>query len=542
MNRIFFSILAAVSIVACQKQPSEEERRAEVDRQVRDRLAAEHQQDQAQQLSQREKDLQAREQALSNKEKTPENRTPDRPAVTEEPEQSGAAGGSYSVFYNKLEPYGDWIQTRDYDYVFRPREASGAQWRPYTEGRWAYTDAGWTWISSEAFGWATYHYGRWTRLRGVGWVWVPGHEWAPAWVSWRKGNEYVGWAPLPPEAEFDRRSGIHNWSDNYYDIGPNQYVFVQTRELGQQRLAQAIVPEQRNVTIVNQTTNVTNITYNNNTVINNGPNYDEVRAQSQVPIEHLRLQRETSVSAANPHAEVQGGVVNIPAPMIAPRSQERPRAVKQSIEGATVERGWDALNPSDAQQARAKLRSEATPPLNAPSKKFARPGNAERPAMTAAPPSVPSATAAPTSIATAPPRLTPGALPATTAPPSAVATPAVRATPTLTPLASATARFTPRALPTATFAPSPPPISTATATPFLNPPSQKRERPQRPERSEPSPTASAAAPSPAEATTPSPIPTVSSSLTKRELKQEKRAEKRALRRGENLAPTPTPVP
>jgi hypothetical protein len=66
-------------------------------------------------------------------------------------------------------------------------------------------------MSEEPFGWATFHYGRWTRLRNIGWIWVPGDEWAPAWVSWRKSNDYIGWAPLPPEARFDRRRGIHNW-------------------------------------------------------------------------------------------------------------------------------------------------------------------------------------------------------------------------------------------------------------------------------------------------------------------------------------------
>jgi hypothetical protein len=76
----------------------------------------------------------------------------------------------------------------------KPREAEGSRsWRPYTNGRWVYTDAGWTWISEEPFGWATYHYGRWARLRNIGWIWVSGDEWAPAWVSWRKSNDYVGW-------------------------------------------------------------------------------------------------------------------------------------------------------------------------------------------------------------------------------------------------------------------------------------------------------------------------------------------------------------
>ena len=127
-----------------------------------------------------------------------------RPAATATPEAAestsspttafdpDAESGSYSTFYRKLEPYGDSTETGDYGYVFQPRQAAHSRdWRPYTNGRWVYTDAGWTWISDEQFGWATYHYGRWIRLRSVGWVWVPGEQWAPAWVSGARAR-YVG--------------------------------------------------------------------------------------------------------------------------------------------------------------------------------------------------------------------------------------------------------------------------------------------------------------------------------------------------------------
>src|SRR6185503_19526629 len=57
----------------------------------------------------------------------------------------------------------------------------------------------WYWVSDEPWAWATYHYGRWQLAGGYGWVWVPETVWAPAWVSWREGGGYVGWAPMPPE-------------------------------------------------------------------------------------------------------------------------------------------------------------------------------------------------------------------------------------------------------------------------------------------------------------------------------------------------------
>jgi hypothetical protein len=30
----------------------------------------------------------------------------------------------------------------------------------------------------------------------AGWAWIPGLEWAPAWVTWRVDGTVVGWAPL----------------------------------------------------------------------------------------------------------------------------------------------------------------------------------------------------------------------------------------------------------------------------------------------------------------------------------------------------------
>ncbi|PYK31926.1 MAG: hypothetical protein DME57_01795 [Verrucomicrobia bacterium] len=286
-------LIAALAVfVSCQKQQTDEEKNAEVERKVQERLASERQ---TQEIAQRQADLDAREKALADKQNAAA-----LPAENSEREEQQTTGESrtrsreprersinvvYSTFYNKLEPYGDWIGTNDYGYVFHPRQAESSRtWRPYTNGRWVYTDAGWTWISEEPFGWATYHYGRWTRLHGIGWVWVPGNQWAPAWVSWRKSSDYVGWAPLPPEARFDQHTGIHNWSDSYYDVGPDQYCFVASREFGAPRVEQTLLPPERNVTIINQTTNVTNITYNNTTIVNEGPNYEELRSTRRAPV------------------------------------------------------------------------------------------------------------------------------------------------------------------------------------------------------------------------------------------------------------------
>ncbi|MFL6194510.1 MAG: DUF6600 domain-containing protein [Thermoanaerobaculia bacterium] len=133
-------------------------------------------------------------------------------------------------FFDDLASQGDWVQRPSYGWVWSPRDVA-SDWRPYEEGRWTYTDQGWTWLSDEPFGWATYHYGRWYDDPDLGWSWVPGYEWAPSWVSWQEGSDYVGWAPLPPRG---RRAA-----------SPYHYVFVPDRYFLSSRPARYAVPRNR---------------------------------------------------------------------------------------------------------------------------------------------------------------------------------------------------------------------------------------------------------------------------------------------------------
>jgi uncharacterized protein DUF6600 len=104
-------------------------------------------------------------------------------------------------FRTALEPYGSFRRVARWGEVWVPNVAR--DWRPYTVGHWVYSDDyGWYWVSDEAeasWGWVAFHYGRWVWVDDIGWAWVPGREWGPAWVDWRRGDRYVGWAPLPPD-------------------------------------------------------------------------------------------------------------------------------------------------------------------------------------------------------------------------------------------------------------------------------------------------------------------------------------------------------
>jgi len=258
---------------------------------------------------------------------------------------------SLNFFYDNLSPYGSWIDVAGYGYCFQPSVAvDNADWRPYADGYWAYTNVGWTWVSYEDFGWATYHYGRWTDLADYGWVWVPGYEWGPAWVSWRTGGDYVGWAPLPPVSNviYEGRA-ITGQVDVLFDIGPLYYNFCDVRYIGEPILRGRIFAPSRNVTIINQTINVTNITYSNSTVYNYGPNYNRLNQYSARPIQRLTLQRETTGNLdqggkRGNFNRVNGNQLTVVAPAIRKSPQQiAPRQVKTKVESPKVERGWQGI-------------------------------------------------------------------------------------------------------------------------------------------------------------------------------------------------------
>ena len=124
---------------------------------------------------------------------------------------SAAAQGyddvEYDDFYNELEPYGDWDNDPEYGSVWYPNE--GPDFRPYgTNGYWTMTEYGNTWVSNYSWGWAPFHYGRWVHRGHRGWAWIPGYEWGPAWVNWRSGGGYYGWAPMSPGVSINVNIGL----------------------------------------------------------------------------------------------------------------------------------------------------------------------------------------------------------------------------------------------------------------------------------------------------------------------------------------------
>jgi hypothetical protein len=235
-----------------------------------------------------------------------------------------------SDFYEPLASQGEWVVIGSYGRCWRPGRVE-AGWRPYCNGNWQRTDAGWYWASDEPWAWATYHYGRWDFTEQYGWYWVPQTQWAPAWVSWHEGGGYVGWAPLHPSARIAVGGSV---SLNVALIAPRAFVFVEPRRFLQPVRPTTVVIN--NTTIINKTVNITNIKVVNNTVINEGPRTQVIEQASKqklqaVPVRELRRKQEAEVVArqriATPAREKKEGNVQTPV-----RSEAEPRETKAPLD------------------------------------------------------------------------------------------------------------------------------------------------------------------------------------------------------------------
>jgi hypothetical protein len=235
-----------------------------------------------------------------------------------------------SIFYSNLHPYGRWIQRASYGWVWEPTRVQ-VGWRPYTVGRWVNTEYGWTWVSDEPWGWATYHYGRWLADPEYGWLWVPGREWGPAWCSFQQGDGYIGWAPLPPSVGFQAGFGIQIGGLRLSAaIGPTAYSFVPERAFLESRVDRVIVPRARNLAFFRHTRDITNIRVVENRVVNRSVPVERIEQVTGRRVQRFRVAEVRNPNQAPRGGQFQGDRVRIfrPAPTLAPaRPDVTPQAV-----------------------------------------------------------------------------------------------------------------------------------------------------------------------------------------------------------------------
>lgn len=173
---------------------------------------------------------------------------------------------TYQDFYDDLSPYGDWVEYPGQGYVWVPK--ADDDFRPYsTNGHWVWTeDYEWMWVSDYDWGWAPFHYGRWDYDDYYGWFWVPGYEWSPAWVAWRDGGDYYGWAPIRPGINININFNFGNYNP------PNDFwCFAPRRYINSPRIWDYCVDRRQNYSIINITTVINFNNYRSGYGFRNGP-------------------------------------------------------------------------------------------------------------------------------------------------------------------------------------------------------------------------------------------------------------------------------
>jgi hypothetical protein len=229
---------------------------------------------------------------------------------------------SFGVFYNSLGHHGEWMSIDRGVYAWRPTGVD-ARWRPYLYGYWVWTVDGWYWVSDEPWSWAVYHYGRWHYDEEYGWLWIPGYEWAPAWVEWRYGGDHIGWAPLGPYAIFSIHVGIHysrRWITPYH-----YWSFVHCQYLAHHNIHHYVYRPETNQRYVRNTRRIGNVRYSNGRVITPGPEREYVERRGKVRIERVELVDATERTRDRVQRSEDGSRLEVYRPRVDEKFAERER-------------------------------------------------------------------------------------------------------------------------------------------------------------------------------------------------------------------------
>jgi hypothetical protein len=168
------------------------------------------------------------------------------------------------VGYEDLDDNGDWRDDSNYGHVWFPNRVA-VGWAPYHEGHWDWIAPwGYTWVDDSSWGYAPFHYGRWVTVGGR-WGWVAGPVavravYAPALVVFIGGGGggvgfggNVGWFPLGPREVYVPSYHVSREYVNRVNISNTTVNNVQITNV-------------YNTTIINKSTNITNVTYANRNV------------------------------------------------------------------------------------------------------------------------------------------------------------------------------------------------------------------------------------------------------------------------------------
>jgi len=244
----------------------------------------------------------------------------------------------YKKFYDELSPHGEWMKVsakelginlkngesaggsssllndligiRDaradagfgFFFVWRPSPdlaisvsaGEPAVYVPYYQGRWVYTDYGWYFRAPTPYEEITCHYGRWAYDPVLGWVWIPGRVWAPAWVEWRDDDDYIAWAPLPPSVY------IVNGVCPPVFISDSRYIVCERRYFTDPVVYRhyLLYDGFRDRVHINEMNRINGVMVDNSRIINRGPDFKNFRTFGGKNIEQVKINRVHNIKDA----------------------------------------------------------------------------------------------------------------------------------------------------------------------------------------------------------------------------------------------------
>jgi hypothetical protein len=271
------------------------------------------------------------------------------PAMTQE--QAPPPEDPYAGYYDNLAPYGNWVNVDGYGVCWQPAVAVvNTAWRPYCDhGHWVYSNCGWYWYSDYSWGWCAFHYGRWLPHATLGWCWVPGSAWAPAWVTWRYSNNYCAWAPLPPapkaplapNAALAGNAALAPTAPNApraataprASLAPlaltaASFNVVPVGAMQDHHLSRYALPRDQATRVLGTTTTAANLTLHDNVPFNGGIPAEQVAAVTRAPIHPVSVR---SMVDNTPNAS---RVEHLTAGAGTPTPARQPPGVPQQPNGA----------------------------------------------------------------------------------------------------------------------------------------------------------------------------------------------------------------
>lgn len=308
-----------------------------------------------------------------------------------------------------LASYGSWTADPDYGTVWYPRGVA-IDWVPYHNGRWVYIQPwGWTWVESEPWGFAPFHYGRWVN-RENRWGWIPGPPprlfprpvrpvYSPALVAFVGGRGFgvTAWFPLGPgEAYVPSYATTTAYVNrvnvtNIYNRNP-----AQVRAGLSNRTANLYGGDDRNRVYANRSMGTTAVNQNDFEAGRHVMRSQPVRIDS-----NMRQQLSQAPVAARPAATPTATVVQVPAralPPVQARPQLPARATgEHGTMQAPINRNVPGADRSVAPAQGAPQQRYSAPPPNTPQpRNYAPPAatperrNDQPPAAAPQPPANPS--------------------------------------------------------------------------------------------------------------------------------------------------------